>query len=210
MIIFLFYFYDYFYPNWSCPVLTKVWTEWHLSWHPIMNSTLLWISFILPFATLVGTKRRRRATELMTGLGGISVLGEDSGLVQIGEKGVKGDLIAPCIFLRRRSREGDVGLFFLWYGKWEQIKVGPGRFRSGDFSSPRWWSNTGAACPEKWSKCQTCQCLRAFGLYILTFGQHWIGQTVGLDDHCRFLMTEIIYFILKSLQVNPDQHFTWD
>lgn len=125
-------------------------------------------------------------------------------------KGVKGDLIAPCSFLRRRSREGDVGLFFLWYGKWEQMKVGPGRFRSGDFSSPRWWSNTGAAFPEKWSKCQTCQCLRAFGLYILTFGQHWIGQTVGLDDHCRFLMTEIIYFILKSLQVNPDQHVSWD
>lgn len=135
---------------------------------------------------------------------------EDSGLVQIGEKGVKGDLIAPCIFLRRRSREGDVWLFFLWYGKWEQFKVGPGRFRFGDFSSPRWWSNTGAACPEKWSKCQTCQFLRAFGLHILTFGQHWIGQTVGLDDHCRFLMTEIIYFILKSLQVNPDQHATWD
>lgn len=210
-----------YFQEWECLwifIFTQTEVILYLQWSGLNGTlitnriiTLLWISVILPFATLVGMKRKRWATELMKGLEEISVVG-GWGLwacldwtkggegwsccsLQLPEEGKQRGRCWTILPVTRH-----VGTDWSWTkGDLDQT--------SRDLSSPRWWSNTGSGYLEKWSMFQIWQCLSAFGHCSLTThfnfwsALNWSDSWTGWP---RFFITEIISSILKSLKVNPD------
>lgn len=53
--------------------------------------------------------------------------------------------------------------------------------------------------PERWSMFQPANVLRDALNNILTFGQLWTDQALGLDCWCRSLPNKIVYSILKII-----------
>lgn len=120
---------------------------------------------------------------------------------------IKGDLIALCSFLRRRSGEGGAEQFSLVSSDRMERNVSKlhcGRFTPGikkhAFTERmvKHWNSL----PKRVSILQIYHCSRGvWTMHLITclitiFGQPWTGQAVWLDDHCRPLPIEILHAML--------------